>query len=748
MKLRLRTHILPLLILGFFALSLSLSAQHSHLKPQREPEAQESIKPQEQGEKKIVDFRADIMTPIKITADSSALRLVGDVVFYHNGAIITCDSAIRYGDKKMECFNNVIINQKETYIYGDRADYDGEKNIAQVFAPIIKVVDKDAVMYTYNFKFNTLDEIGYYYGNATIEQGDNLIESKQGYYFVDNRKFLCVRNVEVSNPDYKLKSDSLDYNMNLEFSQFYTPTWIWNTDGDILSSSKGAYDNANSIYYFYKNSYILSSEQEIWADSIDYFYASEDAVLKNNIQILDTINQVMAFGDYAQWWDAKQKVLLTRKASVVAYSEVEDTLFMRADTMYLYTLNKLNALRIKQASEDTGEEELLIEDIKKPKKEIIARDTLSLEVSDSLVSDSLSGIQLEQALDNEGRVVLTSKQKRELKKQERKKKKEAKDKEKQIKREAKAKALAIKRGYYVEIDSVALRAREDSLAIEKAKLRIDSLQTDINTLLSDSLSSDDSDSLMRVFRAYYNVEIYRSDVQAVCDSLVGFSLDTTIHMYINPVMWNELNQITSQVIDVYTKDSRITKAIFTGDDPIMSSEVNEEEFNQVRGKEIEAFFRDNSIYKTDINANAHTLYYMTETDANGQVHTIGFLVVESASTTFNIEDRTVESIVYKGKPEYVIYPMNKIPVTQDKLFDNFKWEIERKPTRETIFNRTVRPSQRTEYKAMQEPTFPITERINAHKQRLIKAGKWNDPTDLISELALEFVRSLGYEIEK
>ena len=105
---------------------------------------------------KVVDFVADRGYPIPY-GDTTATVLVGHFAAQHNGAVITCDSAIRYNDKRIECFGNVLINKKETYIYGDRADYNGEINEARVYAPLVKVVDGDATLYTYDFRFNTLD---------------------------------------------------------------------------------------------------------------------------------------------------------------------------------------------------------------------------------------------------------------------------------------------------------------------------------------------------------------------------------------------------------------------------------------------------------------------------------------------------------------------------------------------------------------------------------------------------------------
>lgn len=53
--------------------------------------------------------------------------LVGNFAAHHNGAVITCDSAVRYNDMLIECFGHVLINKNTTYVYGDRADYNGRR---------------------------------------------------------------------------------------------------------------------------------------------------------------------------------------------------------------------------------------------------------------------------------------------------------------------------------------------------------------------------------------------------------------------------------------------------------------------------------------------------------------------------------------------------------------------------------------------------------------------------------------------
>ena len=100
----------------------------------------------EEGEKKLIDLKSDLMGPI--APGDSVVFLVGNFAAQHNGAVITCDSAVRYSDMRIEFFGHVLINKNTTYIYGDRAEYDGNVNEARVYSDIVKVVDGDATLYT------------------------------------------------------------------------------------------------------------------------------------------------------------------------------------------------------------------------------------------------------------------------------------------------------------------------------------------------------------------------------------------------------------------------------------------------------------------------------------------------------------------------------------------------------------------------------------------------------------------------
>ena len=218
-----------------------------------------TVSAQQDDGKTIIYITAKTMTPVDV-ADSTAIAQIGDVVAYHNGSVITCDSLVQYNDQHVECFGNVIINKDSTYVYGDRLDYDGERNTARVFSPLIKMIDGDAVLYTYNFLFNTLDNVGEYYGGGTLTRDETLLEADRGVYYADSRDVICVGDVEVQDSTYKIISDSLGYNMDSEVATFYSQSYIWNDKGEILSADKGWYYTKEERYRFISNAYVLTED--------------------------------------------------------------------------------------------------------------------------------------------------------------------------------------------------------------------------------------------------------------------------------------------------------------------------------------------------------------------------------------------------------------------------------------------------------------------------------------------------------
>ncbi len=769
-----------------------------------------------EGEKKLIDLKSDLMGPV--APGDSVVFLVGNFAAQHNGAVITCDSAVRYSDMRIEFFGNVLINKNTTYIYGDRAEYDGDVNEARVYSDIIKVVDGDATLYTYKFLFNTKSNVGEFDDGGVMLNRENLLESVRGYYYADTKELIAVDRVEMRNDEYELKGDSVVYDMTTDNAFFFEHTNIWNKDGDYLYADRGAYDKLDTLYIVTRNGYILTEKQEIWSDSLDFYRAKDHVILRHDLQLDDTEHKVLAFGDYGEYWKEPGDAILTRRPAVVSYDLSQgDSLFMRADSMFLFTINE-NALRraaeaakadslarvtpdstgghpvhradslpISQpvtdspghteplSGADSVERSRMLDSLSRPELPDSLRGTDSLAAPaidplDTLVGDARKAYLKEQEIKAKAALkAAAAKAKKEkleqiaAKRQEKATAKLLAQKEREEKRlaarrlkaESKLRARqarAARKGKVIPIDSTALReidslidrnaSEMDSLLMLTAdSLAADSLAMTIPADSADSLAVP-ADSVYRLLKGFRDVRIYRSDFQAVCDSITAISTDSTIHMYIDPVLWNQSNQITSDVMDVFTENQQITRAEFVGT-PMMVAELDTLHYNQVAGKQMTAYFRDNAIYRNDVNGNARTIYYMQDGEPP-QITGVG--VIESGDCSFYIEDKQVVTIVYRKDPDWNIYPMDKIPPDQELFLKGFKWEGARRPTQADVFDRTIRPSQREARSQLPHPDFPLLKNLEERKKRLIEERRWTDRNDQVDAATVEWMRALGFEV--
>ncbi|MCH5335672.1 MAG: hypothetical protein J1D86_07730 [Alistipes sp.] len=802
----------------------------------------------------VVFMKADWITRRQIDT-ARVTCFVGNFAAHHNGTLIIADSAVRYSDSYVECFGNVLINKNTTYIYGDRADYDSNTETARVYAPIVKTVDGDAVLYTYNFSFDTRDNIGTYYGGGMVVDRQNKLESERGYYYADTHEVICVERVEIETETYQMKGDSVIYNIETENAEFFEHSNIWNDKDEYLYADRGEYIRSDDLYKVTSNGYLLSEKYELWSDSIDYRRSDDFAILRRNIQLDDTEHMTLGFGDYGEYRGERGDAFLTRRPSIVYYDTSQsDTLYMCSDSMFVYTIHldadgnpielpaaEQNDLADGQQSAVADEaadsaapaadsaaarqrirptipdgiempalpagrerpqrtprreietdslgDNLLIDDRAgtdseadaEPLRDTLQADSLSMSGSaDSLAADSLIHIptaaEMKQARREEAARIKAEQKKakqqarnqrlnriaaeRRAKLLEMKERDEAAELKRRIKlmeqsrlRLEKQNAKRIKKGLPPIADTITMlmdsMVAADSAARAERAERIaraadtTALQPAMPTIEEEGLNAADStaadsmaadtvlrDSIYRLVKCYRDVRIYRTDFQARCDSLVGFTSDSTVHMYIRPVLWSDENQIVSEVMDIFTARSMITRADFVGK-PMMSAEIDTACYNQITGKTMTALFDEQgNIYRNDVNGNVQTVYYIQDSEY-GDITDVLYLTAGEA--TYYISGRQIETITYRTDAEGKLSPMDMVPEDQITRLPDFEWRGSERPLRDSVFNRTIRPSQRQQTGELPRPRFPISAAIEAAKARLIARGEWLDRVDVPSQ---------------
>jgi hypothetical protein len=236
-------------------------------------------------------------------------------------------------------------------------------------------------------------------------------------------------------------------------------------------------------------------------------------------------------------------------------------------------------------------------------------------------------------------------------------------------------------------------------------------------------------------------------MQAVADSMVGFSVDSTLHLYIEPILWHGDNQVTADSITLYTANQQIEHAEFFGS-PIMGSQIGNgfsRQYNQVKGESMTSWFVGGELRHHFTEGSAEALYYVQEEKQNADGRTVmsdaqAFIVLTAENISFLFRDDSLRYINARIGVEDKIYPIDQIPGTQPTQMSGFKWQIERQPAIGDVFDRRQRPSERTIYEALDRPVFPIAARIDNRREWLIQNRMWVDRTDPLPAYAIEFRR--------
>ena len=191
-----------------------------------------------------------------------------------------------------------------------------------------------------------------------------------------------------------------------------------------------------------------------------------------------------------------------------------------------------------------------------------------------------------------------------------------------------------------------------------------------------------TDSMWREMRAYYKVRAYRTNVQAVCDSLVYNSKDSCMTMYRDPILWSGNQQLLGEEIKVYMNDSTIDWAHIISQ-ALAIEQKDSVHYNQVSGKEMMAYFQEGEMRRVEVNGNVLVVYYPVEERDSSL---IGMDYTEGSFLRMLLKDRRMERGSFIGKATGTMYPMDQIPPDKMRL-PAFVWfDYIRPVDKEDIFN--------------------------------------------------------------
>jgi lipopolysaccharide export system protein LptA len=193
-----------------------------------------------------------------------------------------------------------------------------------------------------------------------------------------------------------------------------------------------------------------------------------------------------------------------------------------------------------------------------------------------------------------------------------------------------------------------------------------------------------------VLYAFPKVQIFRGNMQGICDSLTYDRQDSIIYLNQDPVLWQGKNQLTSDSMQIRSKRGKVDEMRLYGN----AFAVNQDtllNFNQTKGRTMLAYFRDNQMRRVDVLGNAESIFYALDNDTA----TTGMNRVLSANMRLLFLNSKLNKITVLSNPEAKFIPPHELKPDDERL-KGYKWRAAERPTRRQVLGKQFddRPKKR------------------------------------------------------
>ena len=265
----------------------------------------------------------------------------GNVRFRHDSTFLYCDSSYFYEkDNSLEAFGNVRIEQGDTlFIYGNYSIYDGNLNLAKM-RENVRMENRDVTLFTDFLDYDRNRNLGYFFDGGMLVDSINELTSIYGQYSPDTKMAFFKDSVTLTNPQFVLTSDTLNYNTEDRVAIIVSPTMVVSDSGTIYSSH-GIYNTLTDESTLYDRSIVVSNDKTktMTADTLLYNRASGFGEAFGNMVLNDTVKKIILMGDYGYYDELTNFAFATDSAQVIEYSQA-DSLFAHADTIMMQTIGE------------------------------------------------------------------------------------------------------------------------------------------------------------------------------------------------------------------------------------------------------------------------------------------------------------------------------------------------------------------------------------------------------------------------
>ena len=293
-------------------------------------------------------LQSDRLNILKVDSLHQYFSLAGKVHVRQEKTDFYADSAIlNQIDNSLEAFGNIHINDADSvHTYAQYLKYLGKEKKA-FLKKKVRLTDGKGELTTEELEYDVTVKIGTYLHNGKVVNKKTVLTSKEGYYYGDTKDVIFKQKVLLLDPEYKVVTDTLQYNTSTEIATFTSPTVIYSDSGRrTIKTRQGYFDMKNKKGILNKRSVI---------DDSTYTFTSDDMFVDDSTKLAEFRGNAVYRGkDTAQGFDLianniktnrKKDILLATEKPIMLIKQGLDSIYVSADTFYSARLSDLEKTR-------------------------------------------------------------------------------------------------------------------------------------------------------------------------------------------------------------------------------------------------------------------------------------------------------------------------------------------------------------------------------------------------------------------
>ena len=547
-------------------------------------------------------------------------KLSGTVRLRQENTLIYCDTATMDKDFAILRGKVVIAQGDSVRAFADSAHYNAVTKISDLFGNVVLINGKQQ-LFTDRMRYDMGNKIATYTTGATMTNGTSQVVSRRGHYFVEQKEIFLKGDVVVTDPEFTMRTDTMAFNTEAQLVRFLAPTLI-SQRGSKIYTEGGFYDMENDFAEFDKNPQYEKDGQLGRAQKMRYQGGElKEYTLEGAAHIEDPKKGEIADAD------------------VIRYNANNEKTMLRGNAHFRDSTRDIQGAEIRYDSKEKIYQLTGRGRVSDPPN-IIEAD--SLDFNDVLGNGLALGSVVWQDTASDYTV------------------------------------LSWRMDYNKKSQYLNAFGGFGEKAAAGRPMMKSLIDNDTLFMSADTLTSfkPDSASDVRQLFAHRDVRIFKSDLQASCDSLTFSSADSIFWFYKLknlPVIWSDTSQFSGDTIKMLLKDKKLDRLYLRQNSLVINSEDGVL-FNQIKGRNTTAFFKEDEVREMLVEGNAQAVYYALD-DKKAY---IGLNETSCSEMPLYFGDNQVESIKFYQQPAGKFIPMKQAGKDPKKL-EGFFWDKVRRP---------------------------------------------------------------------